>query len=75
MVHAEMGLMPHYLITKQANNGADIVYVHVNEYDRFDVVSWLTRNYGTDVTGEVWWNTTTGVYMREDIYTHWMLMQ
>jgi hypothetical protein len=74
MVYAAVGLMPHYLITRQADNGANIVYVHVDEYDRFDVISWLTKNYGAAGRSDAWWNTTTGVYMREDIYTHWSLV-
>ena len=73
MVYAEMGLMPHYLITRQADNGDNIVYVHVDEYDRFDVISWLTKNYGAAGRSDAWWSTITGVYMREDIYTHWSL--
>ena len=60
-------------------------YVHVDrvEYDGFDVISWLAENYGADwaMLAEpyrlrvqpAWWRTTNGVYMREDIYTHWSL--
>ena len=50
-----------------------VVYIHVDDYDRFDVISWLTKHYGDSGRSDAWWNTTTGVYMREDIYTHWSL--
>lgn len=65
--------MPHYLITKQIDD-TKVVYIHVDDYDRFDVISWLTKNYGDSGRSDTWYSNNTGVYMREDVYTHWSLI-
>jgi hypothetical protein len=50
-------------------------YIRIQDYDTYTVRSWLYENYGCSMYPETWWVTYTGVMVREDIYTHWMLMQ